>query len=480
MSHPPTADGHAPVPSAAPPLSSTPRRALVVGGGITGLVAAHALARRGWQVALCEAGDEVGGAIRTTRTDGWIVEAGPNTLLLRDRTLDPLFDELGLADRLLVANPAAAKRFVVRQGRPWPLPTSPWQAVTTPLFRLPGKLRVLLEPFVRRNRTDPDETLASFARRRVGQEFLDWAVNPFVGGVYACAPEDLVVRHALPRLWRLEQEHGSLVAGSLALLRQRRRAGPRPPARLVSFRDGLAELPRTLAAALGPAVRTDTRVEELERAAGHWQVRGSRGDGTSWTLTAEAVLLATDAAALGRIAVNQTHPLATLAALPYSSVTSVALGFPRDAIEHPLDGFGMLVPHKEGRTILGTLFSSTLFPGRAPEGQVLLTTFVGGRQPEIAALPDAELVELVQDELVRLLGVRSAPGFRQITRWPRAIPRYGPGFAAHQAALDAFEAAHPGLFVAGHVRDGVSLPDCIAAGVRAAERISGGDSSPSR
>lgn len=469
--------------SAPPPAgeSAAParHRALVVGGGITGLVAAHALAQRGVAVALCEARDEVGGAIRTHRSDGWLAEVGPNTLLLRDHSLDPLFATLGLAERLVVAHPTAAQRFVVRGGRPLPLPTSPWQAVTTPLFSLPGKLRVLLEPFVPRNRTAPDETLDSFARRRVGQEFLDWAVNPFVGGVYACAPERLVVRHALPRLWRLEQEHGSLVAGSIALMRQRRRerrtsgTSPAKP-RLVSFRDGLAELPRALAAALAPeAVHTGTRIESAERALGRWRVRGcsARDSGQPFVGEYDAVVWATDAAALAALHVDGAPPLASVAAMPYSPVASVALGFPRENVAHPLDGFGFLVPQKEGRNILGTLFSSALFPDRAPPGHVLLTTFVGGRQPELAALPDRELVELVQDELGRLLGVRGAPVFRHVAYWPRAIPQYGPCFGTHRAAIEAFETANPGLFVAGHARDGVSLPDCIAAGLKVADRV---------
>ena len=424
-----------------------------------------------------EASDRAGGAIRTVQRDGWLVEAGPNTALLRDASLDPLLERAGLGPVLQLANPAAAKRFIVRYGRPNALPANLWQAITTPVFNFRGKLRVLAEPFIAQNRDNPDETLASFARRRVGQEFLDYAVNPFLGGVYACAPEDLCTRHALPRLWRLEQNHGSLVRGSIALMRAKRKAGVRTKPRLVSFAGGLATLPHALAASLGGAVRLGTEVAGVERVATGWRLslRPAATANAATTAAAatadfDAVLFTCGSAALARLDVAGRQPLAALATLPWSSVTSLALGFRREEVAHPLDGFGMLVPAKENRRILGALFSSTLFPGRAPAGHVLLTVFVGGRQPEVAALPDAELDALVLGELRELLGVRAAPVFRHCSRVPQAIPRYTVAFGALAATMDAFERDHPGLFIAGNCRTGISLSDCMAAGLAVARR----------
>lgn len=447
-----------------------PRRIAIVGAGITGLTAASELVAAGHAVTVFESSDRVGGAIRTVRRDGWLVEAGPNTALLRDTALDPLLARAGLTDRLLLANPAAAKRFIVRYGRPNALPQSLWGALTTPVFRLRGKLRVLAEPFIPQNRDNPDETLASFARRRVGQEFLDYAVNPFIGGVYACSPEELCVRHALPRLWRLEQNHGSLVRGTIALMRARRRAGTRHKTRLVSFRDGLETLPVALAAALGERMRLRTSVTEVDRVGSSWRLALRHGDADA-TADFDAVLLTCGAAALARLAVGGATPLAAVATLPWSSVTSLALGFRREDVLHPLDGFGMLVPAKEGRRILGALFSSTLFPGRAPEGHVLLTVFVGGRQPEYAALPDPALDALALAELRELVGVRGEPVFRHCSRVQQAIPKYTAGFGALAAQMDAFEREHPGLHIAGNSRTGISLADCMAAGQAAAARL---------
>ncbi|HLP08694.1 MAG TPA: protoporphyrinogen oxidase [Opitutaceae bacterium] len=442
----------------------------IVGAGITGLTAASELAAAGHDVSVLEAADRVGGAIRTLSRDGWLVEAGPNTALLRDASLDPLLERAGLASQLLLANPAAAKRFIVRAGRPIALPQNLWGAVTTPIFNLSGKLRVLAEPLIPQNRDNPDETLAAFARRRVGREFLDYAVNPFIGGVYACAPEELCVRHALPRLWRLEQNHGSLVRGTIALMRAKRKSGVRTKTRLVSFRDGLETLPAALAAALGDAVRLRTAVTAVARVAEGWRLT-LRRDGAESTADFDAVLFTCGSSTLARLEVAGRQPLAALATLPWSSVTSLALGFRREDVAHPLDGFGMLVPAKENRRILGALFSSTLFPGRAPDGHVLLTVFIGGRQPEYAALPDAELDALVSEELRELIGVRGAPVFRHCTRVPQAIPKYTVAFGALAAAMDAFEREHPGLFIAGNCRTGISLADCMAAGQAVARRM---------
>ncbi|HLP03041.1 MAG TPA: protoporphyrinogen oxidase, partial [Opitutaceae bacterium] len=256
----------------------------------------------------------------------------------------------------------------------------------------------------------------------------------------------------------------------IALMRAKRKSGVRTKTRLVSFGDGLETLPAALAAALGDAVRLRTAVTGVAPVAEGWRLTFRHADAES-VVDFDAVLFTCGAAALARLDVAGRRPLAALSSLPWSSVTSLALGFRREDVAHPLDGFGMLVPAKENRRILGALFSSTLFPGRAPDGHVLLTVFIGGRQTEYAALPDTELDALVSEELRELVGVRGAPVFRHCTRVPQAIPKYTVAFGALAAAMDMFEREHPGLFIAGNCRTGISLADCMAAGQAVARRM---------
>jgi oxygen-dependent protoporphyrinogen oxidase len=350
------------------------------------------------------------------------------------------------------------------------LPTSPGAFLRTPLFSAGAKLRLMLEPFRRRAPADADESLADFVRRRLGREFLDYAINPFVAGVYAGDPERLSVRHAFPRLHALEQEHGSLLLGAL----RRRNPSGGPKGRIFSFPEGLGEIPRALQARLLDPVLLRTRVTALRRAGAGWRLtldqRGTLGEAEF-----DLVVCALPADALAALEFPELAPdagLRLLAEIPHPAVVSVFTGHRREDVTHPLDGFGLLMPAVEGGRILGTLFSSTLFPGRAPEGHVALTTFVGGtRQPELAALDDAALATLVREELGRLLGVGGTPAIFRVQRWPRAIPQYAPGHERFLTAIGRLEAAAPGVFVGGNCRDGISLPNCIAAGYRLAAAV---------
>jgi oxygen-dependent protoporphyrinogen oxidase len=439
----------------------------VLGGGITGLSAAWHLRRRGIPVVVFEAGPRPGGVMGSVREGDWLLETGPNTLFENTPAITAFLDDLGLGARRLEAAPAAKKRYVVRAGRPVVLPDSLRRFATSPLLSWSAKLRLLGEPWHRRAPADRDESVAEFVTRRLGPEFLDYIVNPFVAGVFAGDPAALSVRQAFPKLHALEQEHGSLARGSLA----RRNASGGPRGRMVSFPDGLAEVPHALARTLSADLRLNHAVTHVGRTGPDWRV-GFVSGGLRSEQSFSAVICALPPDVLAGLrfeGVPAAADLATLRTIPQPPVASVFLGCRRADVAHPLDGFGLLTPAVERRRILGTLFSSTLFPGRAPAGHVALTTFVGGtRQPELARASDGELLASVQAELCDLLGLRGAPVIARIQRWPRAIAQYVVGFQQFKDVCAAVERDAPGLFLGGTACDGVSLSHCIAAGARLA------------
>jgi protoporphyrinogen/coproporphyrinogen III oxidase len=445
-------------------------RIAIVGGGVTGLTAAWHLHGQGHRVTVFEQSDRTGGAVSTTLQDGWLVENGPNSLL-ESPQFDALVAGLGLTANRQYAAPAAKNRYLVRGGRLVPVPMAPQKLLTTPLFSLRTKLRLFAEPFTRARVRPADASLAAVVRDHFGQEIVDYAINPLVAGIYAGDPETLSTRHAFPKLWEIEQTHGSLIRGQIAAMKARRARGEKAAARIVSFAGGLQTLPLALAAAI-PAGALRTRTTVVSLSPGRTWKLVSRRDGLATTAEFDAVVLAVPAPALAQLTLGSAgdRPLAPLAQIDYPPVASLFLGFRREQVAHPLDGFGALVPAVEHRSVLGVLFSSTLFPDRAPEGLVALTVYVGGtRQPELAALAPEALRLPVLSDLRDLLGVRGDPVFSRTTLWPHAIPQYNLGYERFLDLMTRAEREHAGLFIGGHVRDGISLANCIAAGGRLAD-----------
>ena len=448
---------------------SASRKTLVIGGGITGLTAAWRLHSAGHRVELLEAGSRVGGMIRTENIDGFLAELGPNTLQENRAETAELLKDLGLDDQRVYAGSVSKNRYILRNGKPVPLPLSPVSLFFGGFFRPSTRLRLLGEPFIRRAPGDTVETMETFVRRRLGQELLDYAVNPFVAGTFAARPPDLAVRYAFPRLHRMEQEHGSLVKGALFGKRHKPEGGRG----IFSFKDGLQAIPNALAGRLGGAIHTGTRAVALEKDE-KWKATAER-NGESLRIEADTILLALPPQALGDIRItgrSLEERLSLAARLPAPPLSVLFLGYRRDQVRHPLDGFGMLVPEKENRKILGALFSSSLFTGRAPDGHVSLTVFIGGsRQPELATKPLPELERLVRGELKELFGVEGEPCVIRHTLWPRVIPHYTVDHGKLIDDLDALESEHRGLHIGGPVRQGVALGDCIASGFGLAGKV---------
>lgn len=451
---------------------SPPKSIAVLGAGITGLTAAFRLTQRGHRVRLFESSPRPGGAIRTERTDdGWLIEAGPNSVLTGEPALTALLAELALTSALLPASPAARHRYLVRRGRPIAAPLSPPAFLASSLFSPAAKLRLLAEFLTRPRVRTTDLSLAEFARSHFGQELVDYGLNPFVAGVYAGDPAKLSARYAFPKLWQFEQTHGSLLRGQRAAARAR--SGPAPA--IFSFPRGLQTLPDALAAHLpADTLSLNARLEALvPAAASKWSVVWHDGVAAR-TESFDAVLGALPAPALAalRFGTLGERPLACLDTIEHPPVSSLFLGYRRDQVAHALDGFGLLVPEKEKRSVLGVLFSSSLFAGRAPADHVALTVMIGGtRRPELARLPTDQLLAAVAPDLAALLGVRGAPVFLRHTFWPRAIPQYNLGYELHLAAMTACERAHPNFFLGGQARDGIALPACLAAGEKLAAKI---------
>jgi oxygen-dependent protoporphyrinogen oxidase len=454
---------------------SSPLPVAILGGGITGLAAAHRLARQGRAFRLFEASPRLGGNIRSERSGDWLLEAGPNSLQLTP-ALAALCAELNL--KPVVAAKAAKNRYLVRGGRVLAAPASPWSLLKTPLFSTRGKLRLFGDLFQRPRQRPTDISLAAFATEHFGGEVVEYGLRAFVAGVYAGDADQLSARLSFPTLWAAERSHGSVIRGLMAAAKAKQARGePRGPTPLISFADGLEALPCALAKHLPEgSVERQARVTAIGPGPGPaktWTVRWTGPDQTDHQETFGAVILALPAAALASLSIGTTgeHPLAGLEAIPYPPVSSLFLGYARDQVAHPLDGFGMLIPPAEKRDVLGVLFNSTLFPGRAPTGQVALTVMTGGAlRPEMARLDDTTLMARVSAELGSLLGVRGEPVFMRRTVWPQAIPQYNLGYERFLEQIAGVEAAHPGLFIGGTVRDGIAVPQCLASGEKLAAR----------
>jgi oxygen-dependent protoporphyrinogen oxidase len=439
---------------------------VVVGAGISGLVTAFDLQRRGRRVAVVDAGAEPGGVIASHRERGFLFETAANSALASPE-LDRLIETVGLGGERVDVAGVAKHRYVVRDGRLVALPASPPALLATRAFTAGAKLRLLREPFIAPAPADADESIAAFARRRLGQEILDYAIDPFVAGVHAGDPERLSFRAAFPRLHALEQMHGSLIRGQIARARERRANPDAPHAlpRSFGFRSGMQALPRALAERIPHRFHgvSAARIDCGAR-------RGVVAQGVD--LEADAIVLAVPASAAAGL-VERASPVAAqkLRSIAYAPVAVVASGYRQSDVAHDLEGFGFLVPRVERRTILGSLFSTSLFAGRAPESHALFTTFIGGqREPEAVALDDAALASRAATELEALVGAR-APVFTRIVRWPQAIPQYAIGHQQRIATIDAAFAALPGVFACASWRGGVAVGDRVTSALETAASV---------
>ncbi len=448
-------------------------RIAIIGGGISGLSAAFALQKRGIAYTLVEAERFLGGVIRTERRDGFLLEGGPDSMLAQKPEGLALARELGLGDRLLPTNPEHRNVYILHGGRLHPLPDGMMLAVPTkvgpflrsPLFSWPGKLRMGLD-LVRPGRPgNGDESIATFLRRRFGQQAVDRLGEPLLAGIHSGDPERLSMLATFPRFRKLEQEHGSLVRGMWKTKRPLRRPGETPPAAFYSLRGGLRELVDALALRIPrEAIWTRLAVRSVTRDDEGYTLALDRGE----LLHAERVIVAAPGPRIAP-ALEPAAPAAAraLAAIPFASTATVLLGFRREDVSHLLEGYGLVIAGSERLRTTALSFVSTKFPFRAPEGHVLLRGFLGGaRDGAVLGLGDQELIETVRQEMKGTLGLRGEPVMTRVFRWPFGTPQLEVGHLERMAAVEA--SLPPGLFLCGAGVRSTGIPDSIADGTRAA------------
>jgi protoporphyrinogen/coproporphyrinogen III oxidase len=530
-------------------------RVVVIGGGISGLAAAHRLTEldKTLQVILLEASARLGGTLLTDERDGFLLERGPDSFISEKPEAMALARRLGLESRLIETNSEYRRSFIVRHGRLRPVPegfqllapSRIWPFVTSDIFSLSGKARMAADLFLPRRHTNgvADESLASFVRRRLGREALERMAQPMVGGIYTADPETLSLRATLPRFLDMERDHGSVVLAMLRKARANKKAdqsgtsavsrpsgasgpggtsavsrpsgasGPggtsavsrpsgasdpggtsgvsRPSGAsgpdgtsgvsgaryglFLSFDRGMEVLARALEETLRQAVPQvelylNTQVQSLLRNAASWTIQLSSGD----TIEADAICLALPAYVSAQLLTNINPTLAAqLNQIKYASTATINLAYRRDAIKHPLDGFGFVVPFVEKRSLIACTFSNVKFPGRAPEDHVLLRAFAGGAlQPEMFALEEPEMLARVERDLSELLKIGSKPLFAEVSKWQNSMPQYEVGHLDRIAALENSVGELPGLALAGNAYRGTGIPDCIRSGETAAEYLS--------
>ena len=436
---------------------------VIIGAGISGLAAAWELRTRGLRPLVLEQTGRAGGVITTEHVDGFVIDAGPDSILVQKPAAMELCRELGLGDRLFPTTPPRTA-FVVRNGKLLELPEASFLGIptkvgpfiTSPLFSIAGKLRMGSE-LLRPRGPRADESIGSFIRRRFGQEAVDYLAEPLLAGIHAGDVNELSIHSLFPRLVALEQSHGSVLRGLSAAMAN---APKSANGAFVSLPRGLGEFADALAAALGPdTFRFNTRVVQISGASPYKLTLD-----TDASIYARRVIVTVPAWAVAPMLNSLDTLLArSCAEIPYASSATIFFGLRRDQIAHPMNGSGFVVPRVERRALMAGTWVTSKWPHRAPDGRALLRGFVGGAtNPGILDRSDVALAAAAFDELKGLLGISGEPALTRVFRWPRATPQYTVGHAARLRQIEERLARLPGLFVTGSGYRGTGLPDCIS------------------
>jgi protoporphyrinogen/coproporphyrinogen III oxidase len=457
---------------------------LIIGGGISGLALAHFLGLHerpsSWQI--WEASNRLGGTIGTDVTEGYSIDWGPNGFLDREPLTLRLVHEIGLDQELERANEKSSKRFILKNGRLLVAPLSAGLMFTTPLLRPSEKLRVCAEPFIPGRRDDGDESVFDFAARRIGRGAAEILVDPMVSGIFGGLARELSLPSCFPIMREMEIRHGGLVKAMIARMMANRSAhkqhpsesaksgGPAGPAGwLTSFYGGLDILVQRLQQRLQPVIQLDRTVSRIGRREEGWEVTASNG---CKTLAKRVVIACPTYAAADFLKDFDRELASTFTEIPYAPIVVVATGHKRSDISHPLDGFGFLIPRTQGLRTLGSIWTSSIFSWRTPEGRVQFRSMIGGAgDPSALQLSDDELWSTLKRELGPLIGIKNDPAFLKIYRWQSGIPQFTLGHRERRSRLEKLASRHPGLYMVGNAYYGVGLNDCVKMAYRVAQEI---------
>ena len=458
---------------------------IIVGEGITGLGIAYWLKKRGVDITMLAKDGEVGGTMKSVHEQGFLYETGANTALETTPLIKELVSDLKLESEFRYANPEGKNRYILRDGVLRSMPLGPGSFFFTKLFSTAAKFRVMKEPFI--GRAEKEESVAEFVERRLGHEFLDYAIDPFVAGVFAGKPERLSVRAAFPKLYALEEKYGGLIKGMIKGVQERKQRAEKAKdrAETFSFVSGMQLLPQAIGNSLGKSVLLNAKVTGVRNLTATQSKPSNKPDqirrylveylhhGKKEEIETDVIVFAIpayDAAPLLQLLSKETTN--TLSSIYYPPVISIFLGVKREGIRCKLDGFGFLIPSKERRKILGCLWNSCLFGNRAPAGMVALNAFVGGaRQPELTGLNDEQIIQITLGELESIMQFSGKPVYLNITRWQKSIPQYEIGYQQKMDILAQFEKSNQGIVLAGNYRDGISVGDCVKNAYEIAENV---------
>ena len=449
------------------------KKIVVIGAGISGLAAAYLLKQKGYDVTVLEKKSEVGGSIETSYENGFLFDHGSNSALETTPLIAKFVEELNLQDQLVYANKEANKRYILRNNTLHALPMNPSALLKTKLFSPQAKIRLLAEPFIGNSKDGYYQSVAEFVTKRLGREFLDYAINPLAAEVYAGNPESLSVKSAFPNLYALEEKYGGLIIGTLKSIKERKHGAEKTKqsAKMFSFRDGMIVLPKALAKNLGTNLMLQAEVKEIKKQDIGYSISILHKD-ENISISVDTIISTVPAFNAADLLGNFDGALKKhLLDIYYPPVLVQYLAYRKEDVKQPLDGFGFLIPSKERKSFLGTIWSSVIFPNRSSEDTASFTLSIGGaRDPEIFSLDKELLFMKIRGEFETLMKISGEPVFSSYKFWSKAIPQYNIGYIEHEKYFDEFEKKFPGIILSGNYRGGISVGDCIRNSELAAEK----------